>query len=213
MARVIAAESTFHVQMIRFLRALLVQQQQRHVAAAAAAAACEEQLEAVECLLQQQKGEAHPDVVYGRLAAAGAAYLEVYREHEVLLQLAALRLLLQQQATALHSPDIRKVEAAALRLRRRTAPDEHEGSPLQLPGTSSSSSSNNNNSNSSSSMRLLGAAELEGQQQPAELGGYCLQALIEDKALVQGDIHAGNVSVAVSSHCLCCCWWLTLLLE
>ncbi|KAL8455552.1 hypothetical protein Emag_000681 [Eimeria magna] len=182
LARVIAAESVFQVQQIRFLQALLVQQQQRRSAAAAAAATCEEELAAVEACLQQHHGRVHPDAVYGRLAAAGAAYLEVYRQHQVQQQLAELRLLLQQQAAALRAPDTTKLDVAALRIRRRMGSDQRH--TAQILDSSSSSSS------SSSSMRVLETAFGEGEPKAA-LEGYCLYALQEDGLLIPGDPQAG----------------------
>ncbi|KAL8435650.1 hypothetical protein Efla_007283 [Eimeria flavescens] len=182
LARVVAAESVFLVQQIRFLQALLVQQQQRRAAAAAAAAACEQHLAAVEACLQQRHGQAHPDLVYGRLAAAGAAYLQVYREQQVLQQLVKLRLLLQQQAAALHAPDTTKLDAAALRIRRKAGSTQQQPHPLDT-------------SSSSSGMRIFGAAETEGDEARAALGGYCLHALLEDGVLIPGDPHAGGVEL------------------
>ncbi|CDJ62668.1 hypothetical protein, conserved [Eimeria necatrix] len=187
LAKFIAAESVFHVQQIRFLQALLVQQQQQHSAAAAQAAVCLQELASVESYLREHKGKAPPEVVYSHLAAAGAAYLGIYKEQQGLLQLSALRLLLQKHAEALQAPDITKVDAAALRLRRR-APPEKLDEPLPYNPPSSSSSS------SSSSMRVLTAADTE-MQKPAELGGYCLQTLLEEGALVSGDIHAGGIEL------------------
>ncbi|XP_026194604.1 uncharacterized protein LOC34618127 [Cyclospora cayetanensis] len=192
LSRILAGQSVFEVQQIRFVQALLVQQQQHHAAAAAAAEKCEEELAGVERYLQQHKGQAHPDEVYGNLAAAGEAYLAVYKENQMLLHLAQLRLLQLQHAEALRLPDTAQLSCAALRMRRRV---EHEQQKRLLLRPASSSSSNDGDMRSAiRGFRVLAAGETN-LQKPAELGGYCLQTLLENKALVQGDTQAGGIEV------------------
>ncbi|OEH80465.1 hypothetical protein cyc_01048 [Cyclospora cayetanensis] len=146
----------------------------------------------VERYLQQHKGQAHPDEVYGNLAAAGEAYLAVYKENQMLLHLAQLRLLQLQHAEALRLPDTAQLSCAALRMRRRV---EHEQQKRLLLRPASSSSSNDGDMRSAiRGFRVLAAGETN-LQKPAELGGYCLQTLLENKALVQGDTQAGGIEV------------------